>query len=146
MVDNIDLVNVPSGKISIHLKNGRVFLQFNCSCEDALPYCKANCCRNRPDYNVLLGKNEKSSFIHAIPHPAQRDLYILNHKNGHCMYLNEDYKCSVHSAKPNICKRWHCSPGGVGDNINLRDSGWLLLPGQGDMQHDELRNRILDEI
>lgn len=143
--EKLTLMEVESGTIDIAFNGTQQLLQFNCSCKDALPYCNAVCCRNRPHYNVLLTKDEEDQFEKKIQFPTDPKLYILDHKDGACAYLDaacEDGYCSVHASKPAICKRWHCSPNGVGEGLDLFDDGWVLTPGQGDLQHEELRRRI----
>jgi hypothetical protein len=145
-MSKIQIKEVESGTIDLYFNGQQQLLQFNCSCDDALPYCKAMCCRNRPAYNVLLNKEEEEQFGKQLPYPHDSDLKILDHTGGHCIYLTEECRCSVQETKPAICKRWHCSPGGVGEGIDLWDSGWALVPGKGDIQHQELQDRIKDEV
>jgi Fe-S-cluster containining protein len=47
-------------------------------------------------------------------------------KTDACVYLDHS-KCSIHEMKPENCKDWHCSPGGVGEGIKERANGWILL-------------------
>jgi len=116
---------VDSGTIDIVENEDKQYLQFNCSCADALPFCKAMCCKGRPRFNVQLMDGESEKFK-SILHP-NGSLKILDHNAGSCCYL-KDNKCLVHDDKPEICGKWHCSPGGVGEGIKLRDKGWVFTP------------------
>lgn len=131
--------DVPSGKIELVFDGEMQLLQFNCSCDDALPYCRAVCCRNRPYFNVLLEPEEVQKFK-SMPHPQHVNLLILQEDGSRCIYLdNNTCHCAVHSDKPKICTRYHCSPGGSGDGIDLRGNGWMLLPRDGNLQGVELQ-------
>jgi hypothetical protein len=125
---------VESGTIDLVLDEGITMMQFNCSCEDALPFCKAMCCRNRPYYNILLEKDEEDKFDKKEEYPHDLSRHILQHQNGNCSYLDESSKCKLHPDKPRICKSWHCSPEGKGEGITIRDKGWTLIPAQGNAQ------------
>lgn len=133
--EKITIVEVQSGKIELVVIQHLPTIQFNCSCEDALPYCHAVCCKHRPDYNIALDDEEIKKFADtSIRHPTIPHINLMAYsKDGHCVHL-ENCKCSVHEAKPSICKQWHCSPGGVGEGIVIRDEGWSLVPVHGDLQ------------
>lgn len=119
--------NTPSGPIELVFDGRQLILQFNCNCKDALPVCHAACCRYRPFYNVGLQPEEVEKFL-TEPHPEEKDLHILQHADGHCVYLTDNSLCKVHEDKPCICKKWHCSPRGGGQEIEQRDGGWVVLP------------------
>lgn len=133
------LKEVQSGTIELVHNRSVLLLQFNCNCEDALPYCHAMCCRQRPVYNAKLDTDEIEKFkgvpsigaLSYIPVPSRDVLYVLpaNLQTMDCSYL-EDSKCTVHSDKPRSCKEWHCSPkGNINDTeIKHRDVGWMLMP------------------
>lgn len=143
--EKITLKKVDSGTIDLTFNGRQQLLQFNCSCADALPFCNAMCCRNRPQYNVLLSKAEEERFEKKIQFPSDPKLHILDHKDGNCVYFDgEDCSCTTHDTKPDICRKWHCSPGGVGEGLDLFDNGWALGPAKGDLQHEELRDRIIE--
>lgn len=128
MEDRTVLKNVPSGTIDLIFDGCQLVMQYNCDCLDALPWCKGACCRYRPFYNIGLEPEEIGKFD-AIPHPEDDKVQILKHVDGHCVYLDgESSLCGVHDDKPCICKKWHCSPRGGGDEIETRDGGWVLLP------------------
>lgn len=118
--------DTPTGPIEIVFDGKQLVLQFNCSCEDAMPMCNAACCRYRPFYNVTVSEDEKSKFL-TQPNPDNPELHILQNRNDTCVYL-KDCKCEVHADKPSNCASWHCSPRGVGEGITRRQNGWVLLP------------------
>jgi len=135
--ETITVAEVSSGKIELVFVDQLPVLQFNCSCEDALPYCNALCCRRRPDYNMALeGVDEMKRFADSsIRHPTLPLVRLMAYKDGACIHL-DGCKCAVHAQKPSICKRWHCSPGGIGEGIEIRDGGFSFVTVHGDLQHE----------
>jgi hypothetical protein len=130
--ERVVIENTKSGPIELVLVQGMCMtLQFNCSCTDALFYCKAICCRSRSGLNVILDQDEKDKFKHRL----QNGLPVLQGKaDDSCVYLSGDCKCTVHADKPRMCGAWHCSPGGKGEGIEVRDGGWFLSPFFGNQQ------------
>lgn len=122
------IADVPSGAIELVFDGKELTLQFNCSCDDALPWCHAICCRLRPHYNTLLSAADVQRAHFATR--VVKGLPVLDWQDatGNCTYLEEPGRCGVHGDKPVACQRWHCSPGGVGDALVERGSGWILLP------------------
>lgn len=119
------LHSLPSGTIDIVSDtNGEPIVQFNCSCLDALPFCKAMCCKGRPMYNVLVPSDRPD--LDSVQHPYNESLKVLQCNNNCCKYLSKENHCSINDKKPKSCQEWHCSPGGVGENINVRANGWVL--------------------
>ena len=106
-----------------------VRLQFNCRCEDALPYCRAVCCRGRDRYNVSITPEEAPKYDTELLLNDFGDVLdiVLQTDGNNCCYLKGD-SCSIHSIKPSMCKRWHCSPGGKGDGLDTWSTGWALHP------------------
>jgi Fe-S-cluster containining protein len=126
------LKRVHSGRIELVWDGAFVRIEFNCSCLDALPFCKGMCCRQRVGYSVELEPDEVESFD-TRPHPTRPGVRILRTKENRldCVYLHsEKGTCLIHEEKPKMCRRWHCSPGGELDDegIEVRDAGWLLMP------------------
>jgi hypothetical protein len=143
MMSGKTLVTVPSGKIELVLIDQGPVIQFNCSCDDALPYCNAVCCRHRPTYNLALdGEEEIKRFADSsIEHPDIPGIRLLDYTaEGDCVHLLGN-RCLVHACKPSICRHWHCSPGGIGEDITIHDDGFSLLPARGDLQHEFLDAR-----
>jgi Fe-S-cluster containining protein len=118
---------VESGTIDVVFNGVFSTLQFNCSCEDALPVCKAICGRMRiaGGATAMLEESEKDKFQNLDGQ------LLADPRTRACVYLGEDCKCTVHDDKPKICKAWHCSPGGKGEGIKYRSTGWLLAPMAG---------------
>jgi hypothetical protein len=136
------LVDTPSGKIEVIHNGVFTILQFNTSCEDALPTCKGMCCGLRAGYNVLLQPGEEKEFD-SVPHPLHPGRFMLTSdpKDMHCVYQDKTNGfCTIHATKPQGCRDWHCSPGGVGERIVKRDKGWFLSPMQGNLQDKEIVN------
>jgi hypothetical protein len=139
------LVETPSGRIEIIHNGVFTVLQYNTSCEDALPYCKGMCCGLRAGYNVLLKPGEEKEF-ESIPHPMYLGRYMLasDPKDMHCVYQDKmNGFCTIHSNKPQGCRDWHCSPGGQGEDVVKRDLGWFLSPMQGNLQDKEIKDAEL---
>src|SRR5271157_249881 len=125
------LKNLESGTIDLEVISGVMFLQFNCNCEDALPYCQAMCCKMRYIYNAKISEDEANSFKNiVVKNKDGEQVRVLQWKPDFtCIYLEEN-KCSIHSAKPYSCRSEHCSPRGNpnDESIVKRDKGWMLLP------------------
>lgn len=124
------LKEVPSGKIELVFNGSFSVLQFNCHCLDALPFCKAMCCRLRQGFTVMLQPEEVGHY-RSRPHPQNPDLHILQHSadGNACTYLDQtEHKCTIHDHSPKMCQLYHCSPGGKGDHVKHRDGGWVWTP------------------
>ena len=131
----IVLVKLSSGAIELSSDtNNEPVIQFNCSCEDALPFCKAMCCKGRPLYNILVPPDRKD--LETVLHPYDNSLNVLKTNENCCVYLLNDNKCSINNNKPEICKTWHCSPGGVGENLTQKCDGWNLKISKVTQQHE----------
>lgn len=127
--NKVTLRSVPSGTIDIVSNDsGEPILQFNCSCDDALPYCKAMCCKGRPIYNVTVP--EDRTDLDSIKYPYNESLRVLQCDGNCCKYLSKENRCSIQNKKPPSCTSWHCSPGGFGENLKERATGWVLRIAQ----------------
>jgi Fe-S-cluster containining protein len=120
----MNLVQVQSGTIDLQFDGKTLAMEFNCSCEDALPYCQALCCRMRTFYGVEVTEAEKNKF--DVMYRDGKLVLSSRQDNDACSYLDGN-SCMVHSIKPERCKEWHCSPNGVGEGIKVRGTGWLLI-------------------
>ena len=125
------LKKTETGPIELVEVKGELRLQFNCSCADALPLCKAMCCRMRPGWNVDILPEEKDKYEteYGLTHQLEAKLVLASIGNN-CTYLSNvpANLCSIHSHKPVNCKNWHCSPGGKGEGITRFGGGWRLSP------------------
>src|ERR1019366_2045896 len=126
------LVDLPSGKIELvfHVENGYSKLEFNADCISCLPFCHAMCCRLRQGFTVLLESDEIAKYKNR-PFPRDPQLRVLDRSEDgeSCVYLDADKSlCTIHGKHPKMCKSYHCSPGGVGENVKHRDGGWLWTP------------------
>lgn len=135
-------MNVPSGTIDIKNEDGVLTLQFNCSCLDALPYCQAACCRTQQAYSSKVTEEDKKLFpiltreVMTEDGPAEVVPTKIENENE-CLFLDGNQKCMVHQMKPQECKNWHCSPGGVGEGITQRARGWRLEIIPKEVAHEE---------
>ena len=124
------LKEVKSGTIDIESNGFMLMLQFNCNCDDVLPYCQAMCCKMRMGYNAMLTDEEAERLGHVDVVKDNSVFKFLPHKADYsCIHLEND-RCKVHDQKPRMCMEEHCSPrGNMGDpTIKRRFGGWLLLP------------------
>lgn len=123
------MIALPSGSIDLAFDGTDVRVQFNCSCEDALPYCHAQCCRGRPEWNVPV--TDADWVWEDMPLPTAETLdgkvvRVLPVIDNHCGFLDEQSRCMTYDARPEACRNWHCSPDGVGEGITTRGLGWKL--------------------
>lgn len=122
------LVDLPSGKIELVLLGGMLpVLEFNCTCEDALPYCHAICCRMRSGTNAVLTP-EEAARLESLT--LKSGLTVLKgNPDDSCVYLDSQSElCKIHETKPEACRTFHCSPNGMGEGLTLKDKGWFLSP------------------
>ena len=130
MEDRQTLKEVPSGKIELVFNGATSTLQFNCHCLDALPYCKAMCCRMRQGFVVLLNEEEAHKY-RSIPYKGNPGVRVLKASDdgNACFYLDQKTcQCKIHEDSPLMCGAYHCSPEGKGDRVQYRDGGWLWSP------------------
>ena len=124
------LKEVASGKIEFVWNGTYSTLQFNCSCLDAIPYCKGMCCRLRQGFTVLLKDSEIPKY-RSRPFPQNPQLRVLERSadGSACYYLDQEKSlCTIHGRHPEMCQVYHCSPGGKGETVKYRDGGWLWTP------------------
>ena len=130
MEERTTLKELPSGKIELVWNGVYSTLQFNVHCLDALPFCKAMCCRMRQGFSVML-KPEEIGKYKSRPHPLNPETHIVQTDSSgqHCTYLDSgSCQCTIHDHSPWMCGAYHCSPGGKGDRVEHRDGGWLWTP------------------
>jgi len=109
-----------------------MLIQFNASCDEALPVCQAMCCRMRKYYSVPLTPDEAKLLRGTWTEKDGQAVCLLDgEENGDCVYLSGD-RCLVYDDRPQACREWHCSPqGGLSDpEIVKRENGWVLFPAR----------------
>jgi hypothetical protein len=99
---------VPSGTIDLVEGGDGVFLQFNCDCLDALPYCHARCCALTGitlDFDeALTGKYEYDM--------NDREAELKRGADGYCIYNSrKNHLCTIYKDRPWTCQTFHCSRG-----------------------------------
>lgn len=131
------LVELPSGGIDLAVVDGELRLQFNTTCLEALPYCQAMCCRVQKEYSATLVAKDKLVQLGLTRTSKSKEtgeeilvLPVKPENPNECLFLDHEHLCSVHQIKPEECGNWHCSPGGVGEGLRTRASGWRLVPTQ----------------
>ncbi len=108
-------------KVILDGKNKKVF--FNGSCLKIIKLCEAMCCR-KCDVNISYDelkfglykaeifctltrekcKNQKISCMN-------RGYRLKVKKDGSCIYLSSENKCSIYKKRPNVCKDFSCKGG-----------------------------------
>ena len=84
--------------------------------------CQAYCCKQRGhDFAVLLDEHEVERFDQAclvkdvIPNLGFRDedepAWCLPYKDGKCVYLGEDDRCTIYERRPERCREFNCVNG-----------------------------------
>jgi hypothetical protein len=121
------IAKVESGTIDLVHINNQLLLQFNCSCIDAIPFCQATCCKMQ---HLLVVELTDKEILRLGKRKGTENLIQIKTDSTECKFLNEKNLCSIQATKPEKCKSWHCSPGGVGEGITYRANGWMMLPSQ----------------
>lgn len=91
--------------------------------------CYAACCRqNGHEYAVLLEEQERRKFAAfstqmAFESDGQRRVEaILPYRDGRCIFLDPDDRCTIYEDRPANCRRFECAGGYHAD----RPSEFLL--------------------
>ncbi|HLO48490.1 MAG TPA: YkgJ family cysteine cluster protein [Kamptonema sp.] len=103
--------NGKSGEIRLELGSDGVWLQFDCDCKDALPYCQAQCC-------ALVGtavlQQELEKFDYPVDYNPGSDLPFTMQRgaDGFCNCLDRKSRtCTIYGNHPQTCKAFHCTRG-----------------------------------
>ena len=80
--------------------------------------CTANCCRqNGHDFAVLLEGDERRKLT-AFSEPHQFDdgsgptvERVLPYRDGRCVFLDVDHRCTIYDDRPVNCRRFECVVG-----------------------------------
>lgn len=112
---------VPSGNIRVESGADGLYLLFDCDCLDALPICKAQCCRLR-GIGVYPEEEEKlDPFLEydiGIGMPV-----MIRDADGACCKLDRSTcTCTIYSDRPVTCQKFHCTKGAT-------QRGWKLSNG-----------------
>jgi hypothetical protein len=100
-----------TGEIRLQLGADGVWLQFDCDCMDALPYCQAQCC-------ALIGTavmpEELLEFNYPVDVSPDQEIQITMQReaDGFCKCLNRESRtCNIYENRPDTCKAFHCTRG-----------------------------------
>lgn len=82
-------------------------------------HCSAYCCKQRGhDFAVLLEEHEVERFDQAclvrdvVPNLGITDSeWCLPYKDGKCVYLGDDDKCTIYESRPERCREFNCVNG-----------------------------------
>ena len=73
-------------------------------CSKCLSKCKAHCCGMVPIPIQTFITSPPSRSIHNY-NPIENMVFATD-KEGYCVYLTKDYKCSIYHKRPDVCKRY----------------------------------------
>ena len=96
------------GEIRLELGADGTWLQFDCECADALPYCHAQCC-------ALIGTtvlpDELAEFNYPVDFDPTNSSFVLHRDaDGFCACLNREKRtCDIYDHRPQTCKNFHCT-------------------------------------
>lgn len=104
---------VPSGTIDMAVGADGVYLQFNCDCSDALPYCKAACCCLP---GIEVEKDELCTDLDKMTLPVvtneEGNEEMKRGADGFCVLNSPTTKlCTRYDERPETCREFHCSRG-----------------------------------
>ncbi|MEZ2278088.1 MAG: YkgJ family cysteine cluster protein [Microcoleus sp.] len=106
-----DADGVKTGEIRLELGADGVWLQFDCDCTDALPYCQAQCC-------ALIGTAVTPEEISIFDYPVDisdfttTQLVMERGADGFCRCLDRDNRtCKIYDNRPATCRNFHCTRG-----------------------------------
>ncbi|HEX7901144.1 MAG TPA: YkgJ family cysteine cluster protein [Planctomycetota bacterium] len=87
-----------------HVRFERGAFRFSGDCDACRPACRAVCCRGMraplADEEIASGRYESEAVEGRI---------VLRQKDGGCVYLGEDDRCSIYADRPAACRRFDCS-------------------------------------
>ncbi|MEG4485269.1 YkgJ family cysteine cluster protein [Microcoleus sp. D2_18a_B4] len=102
---------IKTGEIRLELGADAVWLQFDCDCIDALPYCQAQCC-------ALIGTTVLPEELLNFNYPvdispnAEIEITMQRSADGFCKCLNRESRtCNIYENRPDTCKAFHCTKG-----------------------------------
>lgn len=99
-----------TGEIRIELGSDGAWLQFDCECLDALPYCQAQCC-------ALIGTSVSPQELEKFDYPVDYNFDSIQFTmqrdaDGFCTCLNKYSRtCEIYDHRPETCKKFHCTRG-----------------------------------
>lgn len=99
-----------SGGIYTEIGADGVYLQFDCDCIDALPYCKAACCNLR---EITVSREEEINLPELVVLNTENDNYEMKRSaTGWCRCNDPNSKlCTIYDDRPQTCRDFHCTRG-----------------------------------
>lgn len=106
------LHETPSGPIAIEAGAGGTYLRFECSCEDAIPYCKAACCA-LPGIAVTKEERKVLKKLGATFVKDEDGGWELERRSNDYCVMNDPQTraCTVYESRPETCVAFHCTRG-----------------------------------
>lgn len=124
------------------MKRIRLAIFGDCPCER----CVAACCKqNGHDYAVLLEGDERRKFaafcvevkVDSGTHVAVER--VLPYREGRCVFLGRDDRCTIYADRPANCRRFECVSGfHLGGADRSRHSEFLTRNAHVAQMLDEL--------
>ncbi len=108
-------------KITLDARNKK--LVFRGDCNEVRELCEAICCRT---YDVTVTGEERASGRYSVREVCSvtnteclnkdvscvnRRYFLEKKKDGSCVYLDGENKCSIHPDRPTSCRDFHCREG-----------------------------------
>ena len=111
------LKEVKSGEIVIEEGGDGVWLRFECSCEDAIPFCRSACCGLygidvEEGEIVTVQKAAKKQNIHlpVVPNTDDGTYEMQRSSDSWCCCLDRETRgCKIYDARPQTCREYHCT-------------------------------------
>lgn len=106
----ITLVTVPSGEIRLEQGGDGLYLQFDCDCTDALPWCQAQCCGLQ---GIEVERNEAIELDGLVEWDDRFEMPVMKRDaDAFCTCLNRETRsCEIYSDRPKTCREFHCTRG-----------------------------------
>lgn len=105
------IATVPSGEIRLQQGSDGLWLQFDCECEDALPWCQAQCCALR---GIGVRTNERDKLNDFIEwDEGMEGTVMIREADAFCTCLDRITRtCTIYEDRPKTCRDFHCTRGG----------------------------------
>jgi len=84
------------GKVMLDMKSGKKTLPAP-PCQD----CSGACCTQKGSIEISIMPDEKDRY-------QLDENGNIRMEDGHCVYLQSDYQCSIYDNRPEICRQFNC--------------------------------------
>jgi hypothetical protein len=119
------IANVPSGEIRLEQGGDGLYLQFDCDCKDALPWCQAQCCGLM---GIEVERNEAIKLEGLVEWDEGFEVPVMKRDaDAFCTCLDRETRtCQIYSDRPSTCREFHCTRGAsvrgwkLGNSVHLQ--------------------------